>query len=90
MGDNVIDIRRVLEERAIVRETLTGNGQSPEITPQVGRAFYAMVLAFAAYVELGGQELVGLFERALTTPSINAGAASTLAELQENLGEPFE
>lgn len=85
---DVIDIRKRLEDRAIVRETLTGDGLM--IPPPAARAFFAMVVAFATYVELDGRELVGLFERALAAPSINEGAASTVAELKENLGEPFE
>jgi hypothetical protein len=83
---DVIDIRKRLEDRAIVRETLTGDGQ-PEITPQLARAFYAMVVAFAVYVELDGPELTGLFERAQTAGSITAAAEGALAELRENLGE---
>jgi hypothetical protein len=83
----IIDIRRRLEDRQIARDGLLAQQQDALLDPKYSRALYSMTLALACYVGLEGEELAGLLERARTVGSINEGAATTLAELRENLGE---
>jgi hypothetical protein len=83
----IIDIRKRLEDRQITRDGLIAEQQDAILDTKYSRAMYATWLALACYVGLQGEELSGLLERARTAGSINEGAASTLAELRENLGE---
>jgi hypothetical protein len=87
---DIIDIRKRLEDRQVTRDGLLAEQQSPALDPKYSRAVYSMVLALATYVGLSGEELAGLLERACAAPSINEGATAIRAELNENLGEPFE
>ena len=83
----VIDLRKRLEDRAITRDGLLAEQQSPALDPKYSRALYSVALALACYVGLEGEELSGLLERARTAGSINDAATATLADLRENLGE---
>lgn len=83
----IIDIRKRLDDRQITRDGLLAEQQSPALDPKYSRALYSVTLALIAYVELAPEEFIGLLERARTVGSINEGAATTLAELRDNLGE---
>jgi len=84
--DNVIDIRKRLEDRVITRDALLAEQQDALLNPKYSRALYSMTLALAAYVGLEPEEFAGLLESSRTAGSINDAAADALAELRENLG----
>ena len=87
--DNVIDIRKQLEDRQITRDGLLAEQQDALLNPKYARALYSVTLALTAYVGLAPEEFMGLLESARTAGSINDAAVQAATELRENLGQRY-